>query len=439
VLLISKCHDARALLAAEILIRRGALVGIDLFDDYFSQRADSRLARFRHWLHQILSRCDFALCSTPAMREVIGTYAQEVPVHVVNDPGPGIDADRLRNILNAKLSAARTGGRIGLCWYGVGDNPNFAVGISDLAAFGGTLRQLAIASPAADLTILTNRRALDAKHLAMIAALPITVTVAEWSQVAESELLAQSFACFLPVSAQGFSAAKSLNRAVTALAAGCQVLAVGYPLYRSLDPLIYSTVGKLLGDFQRASMRLSASSMDRLIEVLDSAASPMREAASLAVFLRDLPRRPPRSADFPLHLVHGFASNGAAHKMVQAVGGLSVGTPFCSASPGFDIIFQARRGGQLAMLVSDKALSRMTSEMQERATAYGILTERNFWEIREPSKGVSANEACDEPSLPLQLALYPSVMKKVFASLEAGFGPSSTIVSETSPLPFLAL
>ena len=45
VLLISKCHDARALVAAAAACGAGKLVGLDLFDDYFSQEADSRSHR----------------------------------------------------------------------------------------------------------------------------------------------------------------------------------------------------------------------------------------------------------------------------------------------------------------------------------------------------------------------------------------------------------
>src|SRR5262245_60762119 len=52
-LIISKCHDARALVAAAAVANRGRLVGVDLFDDYFSQEADSRLSRFRLWLRQL--------------------------------------------------------------------------------------------------------------------------------------------------------------------------------------------------------------------------------------------------------------------------------------------------------------------------------------------------------------------------------------------------
>ncbi len=66
-LIVSKCHDARSLVIAAILSDRGRLVGVDLFDDYFSQASDSRLSRLRNWLGQLLPGCDFALCSAAAM------------------------------------------------------------------------------------------------------------------------------------------------------------------------------------------------------------------------------------------------------------------------------------------------------------------------------------------------------------------------------------
>ena len=72
VLLISKCHDARSLIAAAGVSRREKLVGVDLFDDYFSQFADARLFGFRNWLNQLLPICNFALCSTEAMAKVTG-------------------------------------------------------------------------------------------------------------------------------------------------------------------------------------------------------------------------------------------------------------------------------------------------------------------------------------------------------------------------------
>ena len=109
VLIISKCHDARSLIAAEVLSRRGSLVGVDLFDDYFSQTADSRLFRFRNWIAQLLPVCSFALCSTPAMAKVARGYRSDLPIHVVNDPAEDIRLIDLPGTLGAKLTETLDG------------------------------------------------------------------------------------------------------------------------------------------------------------------------------------------------------------------------------------------------------------------------------------------------------------------------------------------
>jgi hypothetical protein len=181
-------------------------------------------------------------------------------------------------------------------------------------------------------------------------------------------------------------------------------------------------------------MRLSRSSVSKFRNLLDVVASATGEAAALAGFLQRLRRSNPST--LPLYVVHGYASNGAAHKMVQAVGGLSIGTPFCSAPLDFDIVFEARRGGGLAMLLSDKALSRATDNMRSRASPGRKRGHRNFWEIEDH---FVEREPSGELSMPLQLALYRSMMDSIQASVEAGFGPGRTIVSETSSLPFLAV
>ena len=87
-LLISKCHDARAQLAAIAARRRGLEVGVDLFDDYFSQHHDARLARFRRWLSDLAPWLTFVLTSTRAMMEVAADYAPGVPAHLLNDAAP---------------------------------------------------------------------------------------------------------------------------------------------------------------------------------------------------------------------------------------------------------------------------------------------------------------------------------------------------------------
>lgn len=437
VLIISKCHDARSLMAATVCVRRGIRVGVDLFDDYFSQQADSRLNRFRLWLSQLLDICDFAMCSTELMAETVREYRPDIPTFVLNDPAPFVNYPQLAQQLARKLDDARDEGRLRLAWFGVGDNPNFAVGLSDLAALSDMLSRLSVDGMFVELSILTNARALDAARLAMIRQLPVHTTVAEWSEKAEAELLRSSLACFLPVNAQRFSAAKSLNRAVTALSSGCQVLSAGYPLYEALDEFIYRDHRELIEDVAAGHPRLNSGSVDKLRETLDLLASSERATRDLQAFLLGLAERNDgETSERPLFLVHGYATNGAAHKMVQAVGGLSVASPFCPAPLDFDIVFQMRPGQSVAMLVSDKGLSRMRPQSKSSAVVHGQVGKRNFWEIREPSKVASDLGAWSDPSLSLQLALYPSVMAALRASLDANFGSGRVIISENSTVPF---
>lgn len=435
-LIVSKCHDARSLLAARIVGQRGIRVGVDLFDDYFSQSADSRLNRFRVWLRQLLPLCDFAMCSTAAMAEVISQYREDLPLFVMNDPASPLDDVRLTQVLQDKLSDARTERRLRLGWFGVGDNPHFPVGLSDLAAFADMLARLGSEGRAVELTILTNVRSLNADRLAMITDLPVPTAVREWSEQAEAELLDQSFACFVPVNAQQFSVAKSLNRAVTALAAGCQVISAGYPLYRALDVFVYRDMDSLVEDMHTTRLRLAPDTVGAFRTAIDVLASAEHEAEAFAQFLEQLPSRIAADESAALFLIHGHSTNGAAHKMVQAVGGLSVASPFCSVPLDFDVVFQARPGRGVAMLVSDKGLSRMRPDRRAEAAAFGAIGKRNFWEIAEGSNARSARLAWTDPSLSLQLALYPSVMRKVLDDLEANFGAGCAIISEYSTLPF---
>jgi len=433
--IISKCTDARALVAATILSDRGIVVGVDLFDDYFSQVTDSRLNRHRHWLAQLLPLCSFAMCSTAPMANIVKAYRADLPVHVLNDPGPAIDLARLREQLLEKRSDAVATGQIRLGWFGIGDNPQFPVGISDLASYAGAISTLSAGRFAVELSILTNVRALDAERLAMISSLPVIATIDEWSEEREADLLRKSLVCLLPVNAQSFSTAKSLNRAVTALSSGAQVLSLGYPLYAPFDAFIYRDPVEVLDDLSAGELRLSNASLDRFCDRLDEMASTSREAKALVAFLQTVksilgPRR-------PIYLIHGASTNGAAHKAVQAVGGLSVATPFCTAQLGFDIYFRTNAVSSFSVLVSDKAMGRMNAEFRIRATPHDPINKRKFWQI--DCGGINRNDpARSAPPLALQLAQYSLLMRRVAETLEAAFGPGRAIISETSSLPFEA-
>jgi len=436
VLIVSKCYDARALVAAETMARRGARVGVDLFDDYFSDHSDSRLVRLRLWLRQLLGICDFAMCSTPALAEVISGYRSQLPVHVLDDPAPDIDYGQLARTLAQKLCAAHAERRIRLCWFGMGDNPYFEVGLSDLAAFAGMIAQLSSGDMAVELSILTNARALDARRLGMVASLPVPATVEEWSEAREVEVLRDSLACFLPVNAQSFSAAKSLNRAITAMAAGCQVLSAGYPLYSRLEPFIYRDAENFLGDLRLGGMRLSADRFEEFRARIDAEASPEGVASALATFLLGLGDKKPLPPT-PLYLIHGFGTTAAAHKMVQTLGGLSICTPFCTAGLDFDVIFEVRTGREVAMLVSDSVRQHLRSEYGVRALRRQI-GKRRFWELASIASSENPTSGWTGMSLPLQLALYPSIMRAVSERLDDSFGPGKHILSEVSPWPFEA-
>lgn len=433
-LLISKCHDSRALVAAAAANARGQLVGVDLFDDYFSQTADSRLMRYRLWLRQLLGLCDFALCSTPAMARVVASYRPDLATLVVNDPEEGHGDDKLADALEAKLARTRDELTLRLLWFGVGDNPNFRVGLHDLASYSGMLAQLSAAAMDIELTILTNERALTADGLALVRQVPIRTQIEQWTQAREREALANAFACFLPVNAQPFSAAKSLNRAVTALSAGCQVISAGYPLYAPMGDVIYRDAQTFVADLQRGSMKHSPAGLDKYRARINEIASAANEAARISEFLQQL--RPVREEEpKTLVLVHGHATNGAAHKAVRALNGLSVGSPYCAAELGFDVMFRSDRG-RLVTLVSERGSKRLKTEHD--AGTLKPLAAGKYRVVADEGADVTAAEGPQDhaAALPFQLATYGRTMERISERMEELFGPCRVLISENSPLPF---
>lgn len=436
VFVFSKCHDSRALIAAAMLADRGRLVGIDLFDDYFSAAGDARLARFRNWLTQMTGSCDFALCSTDEMARVASRFRPELPVHVMNDPASDLRLEQLPQILAAKNYRARETRQLLLAWFGVGDNPNFPVGLHDLAAFGGALRELGRTGMDVQLRVLTNARALTATGLAQLRDLPVPTEIDEWTEERERELLAKAFVAFVPVNLQPFSMAKSLNRAVTALSAGCQLLSAGYPLYRPLESLIYRDPQALLADLARNALRLSPARIEQYRMAMEALASPDQEASRLIGFLQSLSAGE-RTAK-PLVLVHGHATNGAAHKSVQAAGGLSVASPYCTAPLGFDVIFEGAAGG-LRMLVSQNASARLRQDVKARTAATSTVRGRPFLEVEDDRSSAGRRAERDnwgEAPISFQLATYAHSMREIRTRIADAFGPCRILVSETSPFPF---
>jgi hypothetical protein len=436
VLLISKCHDARSLVIAARMAQRGRVVGVDLFDDYFSQRSDSRLARYRNWFRQLLPNCTFAMCSTPVLADVVRSY-RDLPVHVLNDPADDFDIAGMPECLAEKLQEARERKLIRLAWFGVGDNGHFNVGLSDLAGFAGQLRMLRRGNSDVQLTVLTNERALGTTGLAYLAQLSVPTMVEEWSTDRERALLDESLACFVPVNAQPFSAAKSLNRAVTALSAGCQVISAGYPLYAPLDDLIYRDPADFIADLEQGDLRLSPRSMPRLRQAITAIASANAEASALSSFLEGIKPTAPDLAQ-PIALLHGHQPSGAAHDLVQSLHGFSIASPYCNAQLDFDVVFRGSAEG-LVMLVSNRAANRLPASMRQALQPSDRIADRRYWSLS--SHRVSSGEEASGPGweaapLPFQLATYSATIESIRRQMKEAFGVGDMIVSETSQFPF---
>lgn len=419
VLVISKCHDARAIIAASAAAERGKRVGVDLFDDYFSQITDSRLCGYREWLARLLEECDFCLCSTETLAAVVKTYKSDVPTMVVHDPARVHEIETVEKLVDKKYTLARRQSKIKATWFGVGDNPYFPVGLTDLFAHASILRELADSGLDVELTVLTNRRSLGPDGLEKLSKLPVQHAVLEWSEKSEREVLEDSLLAFLPVANQPFSAAKSLNRAFTALSYGCQILSVGHPLYKGLDPLIYRDLTTFLSDFWSDDLRLSAPNIHIYQEKLHELGSAAVESFRLNEFIRGLPSVPTRNFG-KLCVVHGLATRAEVHHLTQALGGLSIASPYCFANLEFDLVF---RGVPPKMTM---ALSK---------PSFG--TRRNVF--TNQSEGLAANQL-EAPLFPLasQLATYSASMREICFQLEKAFGDIRFIVSETSRIPVSA-
>lgn len=345
VYIVSKCYDARALLAARLITARGGVLGVDLFDDYYSQLSDSRFTWRREWLTALLASADFILCSTPAMQAIAQRIAPNHPAHVLNDPYGQLDLPAVAAAVARKLDRLHQTRTLRVGWFGVGENAYFSVGLADLAAFGGELARLRTSRFDVRLEILTERSAVTADALAALRRLALPFELDEWSEQREATLLERCTACFLPVNAQSFSVVKSLNRAVTALTGGAQVLSAGYPLYEALGELIYRDAGQLLADLEDRRPLLRPETLESFAHLMESYASPTAEAYKLSGFLQKSSQRPTTKMPH-LAVVHGPHSTRGAHLFVQRMGGLSVASPFAKQQLPYDLRFMWRPSGR---------------------------------------------------------------------------------------------
>ena len=441
VYLLSKCYDTRGLAVARLLKTRGKIVGVDFFDDQFSQALDARLANHRAWLVAARPLATFALSSTPTMRDVIQTHWPETPIHVLNDPFERLDIRDLSRAMEEKLEATESTGSLKVAWFGQGDNNLFPVGLRDLTAFGSALGVLATAFRV-ELRILTNPRSLTADGLERLGTLPVPFVVEEWSQTAESQLLTESLVTFLPVNSQPFSAAKSLNRCVSALTHGSQVLSVGHPLYAPFDSLIYRSPERLVDDIKRRALALRRQTAPLLAALMTELGDPAVEAARLVAFLAGVrvalnsDDAPANEPDAPLIVLHGLDSPNDTHRSIQKLGHISMAGPFSRSGPTYDVAFSSDRL-KVGAEISFQALERIACGLSERAKIVPGLQEPRFWldlsglVTEETARQASASQ--NHTSYATTLAEYETRMMAARTVCRLLFGNAEIVVSEHDP------
>ncbi|KGP64016.1 hypothetical protein EP47_03590 [Legionella norrlandica] len=442
--LISKCYDARALVITCLLKNQKKMVGIDLFDDYFSQTNDNRFPKLRYWLCSILQYIDFILCSTPAIAEVANQLAMGQKIHIMNDSSPDIDKNVLQSAIQSKMDYFNQSKVLTVGWFGIGDNPYFPVGLKDLVAFSGELASLRDKEFDIQLEILTNQRAMTADALAMLRRIPVPYTVDDWTEEQEAALLARSMMCFLPVNAQNFSIAKSLNRAVTTLVSGTQVLSCGYPLYEKLSPFIYRDPQQLINDLKNGSLALRKETIPDLIEIMEQWASPELEAEKLAKFIETCNAgSSPCNLNKPLiAVIHGKNTLGEIHKFVQKVGVLSIASPFCKEKLNFDLRFSFN-SDDLSIYISEKYCSMLSKQIQNNFLGCEKIVDRLYHKINLSQ--LISNRNCQRGALNYKntsinfTASYAKVMNDVAKSLQFLFPQLVYFYSENSKAPWWLL
>lgn len=377
VVILSKCNDVRALLAADLLRRRGVVVGLDMFDDYFSPQTSACLSH-REFLREMAERVDFFLCSTPRMQAVVKAFAPNKPSHILNDPFDQIDENHLQKRIHEKAQRAIETRRLDVLWFGIGENPVFPVGVSDLSAFAFALKPLMQLNFDVRLKVLTNLGALHSQNLARLRGLGVQIEIEEWTEEGEEAAIDDALLAFIPVNYQNFSTAKSLNRGISALTGGAQLLSAGYDLYSAIGDFRYRDASTFLSDLQSGRLKMRADTLPALFRCLDEIADPLNEPRKLISFLKQFSSQDQTSSSKmvlsrntgPQAVLFGRRSSAAEFVYCRDRNVLSIGTPFCSSGRKFDLHFDFEDGvGEIEIRVAESGARAISGESHSLLTA----------------------------------------------------------------------
>ena len=430
--IFSKCYDSRAILLAEAIRQSGKQVGADFFDDIFSQHNDSRLTRARAWLRDMLPLLTFGMCSTPRMAQALSSLLPDIPVHILNDPTDRINTGHIGRSALERLALAWETKRLSVAWFGVGDNPRFPVGLSDLVSFGSSLRELEKTGFSVDLTILTNERALSRDGLELLSRLPVSYRLDLWSEKAERLLLDNSLIAFLPVNTQNFSTVKSLNRAVSSLSHGCQILSVGHDLYHPLKDFLYRSPKDLLADLYNGRLKVRLETLHELTDLLRQWSNASVETGELLNFLSQLAWTPPSPAR-KLAVINGLSSPGRAHKLAQNLDFFSISLPFTETKMNYDLLVSQTVGSQyLELCLTANACNSLSDAF---AACIGPSSDNSVSKsliVKAPRAIVSRMKAAQTKSIAAITTLYNQVVQDAADMTAALFPVDHIVLSETT-------
>jgi hypothetical protein len=280
--------------------------------------------------------------------------------------------------------------------------------------------------------------------------LPVPWTLEEWSVTREAALLASSLVAFIPVNAQQFSVAKSLNRAVSALTGGAQVLSAGYPLYASLGAFIYRSADALLDDIRRRELLVRRDTLPQMLRLFDDYCDPAREAEDYGGFLAtQLERKRKRNPGKPVAVregsqgvVHGVRTRPDVHRFTQRMRQLSIGSPFSEPALNYDLRFVIADDGQtLELQLSDRACGHLTASLKPLLVPRMSATGKPVQALQLPDKLQALSQriarACLGPTRLARLASYAPTMADVRELAQTMFPGIEIRVSEIEA-PFWA-
>ncbi|MDC0535791.1 hypothetical protein OAO18_08295, partial [Francisellaceae bacterium] len=360
------------------------------------------------------------------------------------DPTEIPSADKIKQLLVNKFKYFQNQNKITITWFGMGDNPYFSIGIDDLVGFQSILAPFLSSPHQVDIHILTNERSLTDFNLSKISKLPFSYTIDIWTLEKEENLLKKSLICFIPVNRQPFSQVKSLNRALSALKYGNQILSTGYNLYDNLSEFIYNDAYQIINDLNNQKLLVCPETLNLLLAKFDEFSSPKAEAKKMLSFIQDLKSMHSikQKQERVIAVLHGVESSGFIHKFAQKSRCLSVGTPFSShINLNFDLRFQfCENFEELLCLISDKALPLLNIK-EFQSTYYKKIIERKYYRVHPklsslktfPGFYVNMQGNRDSIAIKSQIALYyANIMSHISTTIKSIINGTDVIISEQS-------